>query len=98
MSIYKICLHGATEQHQSFLVKTKNKLTLTLKVQSKTVADDILFALYYFSEKINFRISYMLKSSAWQKIHMKCQALFSLTKKNKMSFAAVVISCDVGCE
>ena len=45
--------------------------SLTLKVPITTAADA---SLEYFSEKIRFDISY--ESSAWQRIHMKHQALF----------------------
>ena len=68
---------------------------LTLKLLSKTVADDILMCLFpFFPEKI--RLGSSCESSARQTIHMKYQALFSLKKKMyrkkiKMS-AAVVIS------
>ena len=44
---------------------------------------------YYFNEKIRLDIS--CESSAWQTIHMKCQAEFSPEKKINMSSAAVVI-------
>ena len=36
---------------------------------------------FYFSEKTSLDIS--CESSAWQSIHMKCQDLFSLKKKEK---------------
>ena len=49
-----------------------------------------LLVFFYFSEKTSRDIS--CESSVKQKIHMKCQDMFSLkNKKKKMSSAAVVI-------
>ena len=67
----------------SFLGKTILKSCLLgLKVKPKStmqnVADDILF--FYFSEKIRHNILCELFA---KQIHMKCQALFMLKKKEK---------------
>ena len=59
---------------------------------SKIVADNILnYSLSFFRE---IRLVISCESSAWQMIHMKCQALFfsEKYKKIKMPPAAVVFS------
>ena len=52
---------------------------LSVKVPRKIAADDILnfFSLFFRANKVDI----LCESSARQKIHMKCQALFSLKKK-----------------
>ena len=57
------------------------EICLTLKMPRIIVADDTFnFSLLYFKEN---KTRYLCESSAWQRIHMKCQALFFLkTKKN----------------
>ena len=54
--------------------------SLTHKVP-KLVADDVL--IFYLSEKINFNIS--CEMSAWLAVHMKCQHLYTLKKKQKQT-------------
>ena len=67
-------------------MNVKVSLNLTLKVPIMTAADDIQknFFFYCFSEKLRLDVS--SESSAWQRIHMKNQALFSskdISKKLK---------------
>ena len=55
---------------------------LTLKVPIRTAADDSLeYFFHHFSDKIILDIP--CESSAKQRIHMKCQVLFSLKDKSK---------------
>ena len=55
---------------------------LTLKAPITTAADDShKYVFIVFSEKIRFGVS--SESSAWQRIHMKNQALFSSKDKSK---------------
>ena len=54
-------------------------LILTLKAQTKISTDDILIFSFYLSKKI--KLDFSCESSAYQKIHMKHQVLFSLKKK-----------------
>ena len=55
---------------------------LTFKVPIMTAADDIRqYFFHCFSEKIRLDVS--SESSAWQRIHMKNQALFSLKDRSK---------------
>ena len=58
---------------------------LTLKAPITTAADENFIYFFYFSEKTSLDIS--CESSAWQKIHMKCQDLLALKKKIRMSSA-----------
>ena len=55
---------------------------------NRLLADDLhemsTCFFFNFSEKTSLDIS--CESSAWQTIHMKCQDLFSLKIKNKISF------------
>ena len=53
------------------------ELELTLKASKKIAADDTFFH-FSFSKKIRLEVS--CESSAKQRIHMKCQVLFSLKK------------------
>ena len=56
--------------------------TLTLKAPVTTAADDIhKYFFHCFSEKITLYVS--SESSAWQRIHMKNKAFFSLKDKSK---------------
>ena len=55
---------------------------LTLKVPITTAADDSLEHFsFFFPDKIMLELS--CESSAWQRIHMKHQALFSSKNKSK---------------
>ena len=63
---------------------------LSLKYKASLLADNNLKLILYFSEKLRLDISCEL--SARQTIHMKCQFLFSLKKKFKVSSAVVVIN------
>ena len=55
---------------------------LTLKVPITTAADNIhKYFFHCFSEKIRLDVS--SESYAWQRIHMKIQAFFSLKDKSK---------------
>ena len=57
------------------------KLSLTLKAPVTTAADDIhKFFSLFFRE---IRLDVPSESSAWQRIHMKNQALFSAKDKSK---------------
>ena len=76
-----------------FTVPIKHELfplvSLPLKRQSRLQQTTISNIFHCFSEKISLDVS--SESSAWQRIHMKHQALFSSkdkSKKNKMSSAA----------
>ena len=52
-----------------------------LKRQTKIAADDTLMFYFYLSKKIRLDVS--SESSAWQRIHMKHQVLFSLKNNEK---------------
>ena len=63
-------------------------IVLTLKVPIMTAADDGLeYFLHVFSDKIVLGI--LCESSAWQRIHMKHQALFYLKDKSKINKSVV---------
>ena len=69
-------------------------LVLTLKAPITAAADDSLKISHCFPEKIRLDIS--CESSAMQRIHMKCEALFSLKDKIdkkiiKLSSAAILL-------
>ena len=61
--------------------------------QTKIAADDILIFSFYLSMKI--RLDFSCESSAWQRIHLKYQVLFSL--KNNEKIFMNVICCSRDC-
>ena len=63
---------------------------LTLKAPIATAEDDSLIFFYRFSDKIMLDIS--CESSAWQRIHMKHQVLFS--SKDKSENNKSVVCCN----
>ena len=65
---------------------------LTLKALNKIAADDILIFYFYLSKKIRLDVS--CESSAWQRIHMKHQVLFSLKNNEKIFMKVVCCSRD----
>ena len=65
---------------------------LTLKALTKIAADDILFFYFYLSKKIRLDVS--SESSAWQRIHLKHQVLFSLKNNEKIFMNVVCCSRD----
>ena len=52
-----------------------------LKRQTKIAAGNILIFYFYLSKKI--RLDFSCESSAWQRIHLKPQVLYSLKNKEK---------------
>ena len=69
---------------------TSRNVNYTIKVPITTAADDSLEYFYCISDKIMLDIS--CESSAWQRIHMKHQTLFSLQDKSKNNKS--VVSCN----
>ena len=64
----------------------------TLKVPTNVFADNILLKNYNnYSEKVRFDI--LCELSAWQTIHMKYQALFSLKIKQQQKHAFLNVGC-----
>ena len=63
--------------------KEENYRVTALKAPIRTAADDIhtYFFIVFFSEKISLDVS--TESFAWQRIHLKHQALFSSKDKSK---------------
>ena len=71
------------QKHQNFIKYSMPYLLLILKVPITIAADNNSdFFLIFFLEKTSHDIS--CESSAEQMIHMKCQDLFSLKKKNEV--------------
>ena len=52
-----------------------------LKRQTKIAADDILIFYFYLSKEI--KLDFSCESSAWQRIHLTHQVLFSLKNNEK---------------
>ena len=86
----RIRLKKGTDSNHQYKVMT---CILTLKAPITTAADDIhKYFFLCFSEKIRLDIS--SESSARQRIHMKCKALFSSKDKSeklKMSSTAIFV-------
>ena len=63
---------------------------LTIKVPITIAADDNLE--YFFIVFLKIMLDISCKSSAWQRIHMKCQVLFSSKDKSRNNKS--VICCN----
>ena len=78
-------MHGYTcrrSNFNSFASLLSRDQLLTLNAPITTAADDIhKYFFFCFSEKIRLDVS--SESSAWQRIHIKHQALFSSKDKSK---------------
>ena len=84
----------APEEHLLYILSDLSRFLylpvsiLTLKVPITTAADNSLeYFFHCFSDKILLDIS--CESSAWQRIHKKDQALFSLKDKSKNNKSVV---------
>ena len=65
---------------------------LTLKAPNKIAADNILIFYFYLSKKI--KLDFSCEPSAWQRIHLKHQVLFSLKNIEKIFMNVVCCGCD----
>ena len=83
---------------QSCKTHTYHKIShsyLTLKAPNKIAADDtFIYFIFYFYLLKKIRLDVSCESSAWQRIQMKYQVLFSLKNNEKIFMNVVCCSPD----